>query len=181
MNRIQIHDKHFEPYLSPEVLQERVNALGQAITADYEGKEPLLIAVLNGSFMFAADLFRAVRIPASISFVKLASYEGMASSGTVLESIGLSEAIRNRHLVVLEDIIDTGRTLHHFIAQLQQQEPASISIATLLLKPSNIQFPQLPVTYTGFSIPDKFVVGYGLDYDGLGRNLPGIYQLSGSH
>jgi len=175
---LRIHGQTFEPYISAAAIQERIHALGAAIAQDYQDKAPLFVAILNGSFIFAADLLRAVPIPATVSFVKLASYEGMHSSGSITEAIGLQEDIRDRHLIIVEDIVDTGRTLHYFLQQLYLQEPASVAIAALLVKPENCVIPELKVSYTGFSIPNKFVLGYGLDYDGLGRNLPDIYQLA---
>ncbi len=176
MNNIRVHDKNFVPYLSAQAIGEKVKELARQISSDYEGKKPLILAVLNGSFMFAADLFRNLDIEAEISFIKLASYKGTTSSGNVITAIGLEESIHERHIILLEDIIDTGKTLHEFIPQLQHQGPASIKIAALLTKPEALKYP-VHADYTGFSIPNKFVVGYGLDYDGLGRNIPEIFQV----
>lgn len=177
MSTIQVHDKQFVPYLSAQDIQQRVSMLAREISTDYAGKRPLFIAILNGSFMFAADLFRQLEMEAEISFIKIASYKGMRSTGNVVSSIGLEHDIHGRDLVIVEDIVDTGKTLHHFLPTLRHQQPASLRIATLLHKPEATEFP-LKLDYIGFSIPNKFVVGYGLDYDGLGRNYEEIYQLA---
>jgi hypoxanthine phosphoribosyltransferase len=177
MNTIQVHDKQFIPYLDAATIDTKVKELAERISSDYAGKRPLFIAVLNGSFLFAADLFRNLTIDAEISFIKLASYKGTSSSGNVITAIGLEESLFGRHIILLEDIIDTGKTLHEFMPQLEHQGPASVCVAALLTKPEALQYP-LRATYTGFEIPNKFVVGYGLDYDGLGRNIPEIYQLA---
>lgn len=177
MSTIQVHDKQFVPYLTAEKIQQRILELAQAISTDYAHTKPLFIAILNGSFMFAADLFRRVTVDAEISFIKVASYKGMRSTGNVVTSIGLEQDIYGRHLIIVEDIVDTGKTLHNFLPTLQHQQPASLKIVTLLHKPEATEFP-LTLDYVGFSIPNKFVVGYGLDYDGLGRNYNEIYQLA---
>jgi hypoxanthine phosphoribosyltransferase len=177
MSTIQVHDKQFVPYLSAAEIQQRVADLARQISADYAHTRPLFIAILNGSFMFAADLFRQVTIDAEISFIKVASYKGMRSSGNVVTSIGLEQDIYGRDLIIVEDIVDTGKTLHNFLPTLQHQQPSSLKIATLLHKPEATEF-TLSLDYVGFSIPNKFVVGYGLDYDGLGRNYNEIYQLA---
>jgi hypoxanthine phosphoribosyltransferase len=176
MPQIKVHDKTFETYLSEEKIQEKVKELAAAINRDYDDKRPLFIAILNGAFMFAADLFKYINIPAEISFIKLASYKGMKSSGSVITAIGLDQDLYNRDVVIVEDIVDTGRTLHEFLPKLEHQQPSSLKIATLLHKPEATVHP-LTLNYVGFTIPNKFVVGYGLDYDGLGRNLKEIYQL----
>jgi hypoxanthine phosphoribosyltransferase len=176
MPQIKVHDKSFETYLSEQDIQEKIKELAAAINRDYADKRPLFIAILNGSFMFAADLFKYITIPAEISFIKLASYKGMKSSGNVITAIGLDEDLYNRDVIIVEDIVDTGKTLFKFIPSLEHQQPSSLKIATLLHKPEATVHP-LTLDYVGFSIPNKFVVGYGLDYDGLGRNLKEIYQL----
>lgn len=176
MSVIRVHDKSFEPYLTAEQVQETVKRLAGELSRDYEGKKPLFIAVLNGAFMFAADLFKHLAIEAEVSFIKLASYKGTKSSGRVLTAIGLDHDIYQRHVVILEDIVDTGKTLTEFMPQLTHQHPASIKICALLHKPEATVNP-LKIDYLGFTIPNKFVVGYGLDYDGLGRNIPEIYKL----
>ncbi len=176
-NSITVLDKTFVPYLSEAEIQEKIGVLGQQLNKDYEGKTPLFIAVLNGSFMFAADLFKRVDIPAEICFIKLASYKGTQSTGHVITAIGLDSNIKDRHVVILEDIIDTGKTLHTFLPQLVNQQPKSLKIAVLLHKPEATEYP-ISIDYCCFSIPNKFVLGYGLDYDGLGRNSKDIYQLA---
>ncbi len=174
--RIQVHDKHFEIYLSKTQLQQRIQELAALISKDYEGKNVVFIAILNGCFMFAADIFKHLAINSEISFIKLASYKGLNSSGDVTTAIGLDIDLNRRHVVILEDIIDTGKTLHFFLPQIHHMHPASIKVAALLHKAEMTQY-EVPIDYTGFVIPNKFVVGYGLDYDGLGRNYKDIYQL----
>lgn len=176
MELVKVHDKYFTPYLSQDDIADRVKQLAAQINLDYAEKKPLLIAILNGSFMFAADLFRHLTIPAEISFIKLASYQGTKSTGKVITAIGLDTNISGRHVIIVEDIIDTGKTLNEFLPQLLTHQPLSMKVAVLLHKP-DATVHQVPVDYTCFSIPNKFVVGYGLDYDSLGRNLPAIYQL----
>lgn len=146
------------------------------ISKDLAGKKPLFIAILNGSFMFAADIFKHLTIEAEISFIKLVSYKGTKSTGNVVTSIGLDEDLYGRTVVILEDIVDTGKTLHRFLPQLEHQQPERLLIASLLSKPEALAHP-IKIDYLGFSVPNKFLLGYGLDYDGLGRNLPEIYQL----
>jgi hypoxanthine phosphoribosyltransferase len=176
MSVVTVHDKSFEIYLSDEVILKRVKEMAATISKDYEGKRPLFIAILNGSFMFASDLFKHLTTEAEICFIKLASYKGMKSSGNVVTSIGLEDDLFGKEVIIVEDIVDTGKTLHNFLPKLLHQQPKSLKIATLLNKPQATEFP-LQLDYVGFSIPNKFVVGYGLDYDGLGRNLKEIYQL----
>jgi hypoxanthine phosphoribosyltransferase len=176
MSHIKVHDKEFEVYLSADTIQQRVNELARAINRDYEGKRPLFIAILNGSFMFASDLFKQLSIEAELCFIKLASYKGMKSSGKVVTSIGLEEDLFGKDVIIVEDIVDTGKTLHEFLPKLMHQQPRSLRIVALLHKSEATTFP-LTIDYTGFDIPNKFVVGYGLDYDGLGRNLREIYQV----
>lgn len=176
MSDIQVLDKLFEPYITAVAIEQTVQQMANQINIDYLGKEPLFIAILNGSFMFASDIFKKITVPAKISFIKLASYKGTSSSGNVVTAIGLSESIKDRHIILLEDIIDTGKTLSEFLPQLMNQNPASLKIASLLVKPDALQYP-VHADYKGFEIDNRFVLGYGLDYDGLGRNLPEIYQL----
>ncbi len=166
---MQVLDKSFKLYLDAETIQKRIAALADQINADYQGKQPLFIGILNGSFMFTADLYKKITVASTITFIKLVSYKGTSSTGTVITSIGLEENISGRDVIIVEDIVDTGKTLSEFLPSLQQQQPASIRICTLLHKPEALQYP-LTVDYIGFNIPTKFVVGYGLDYDGFGRN-----------
>jgi hypoxanthine phosphoribosyltransferase len=173
---IQVLDKTFVPYLTESVIQERIAQLGVQISIDYKDKNPVFIGILNGSFMFAADLFKHITTPSTISFIKLVSYKGTTSSGTVITSIGLEEDLTDKDVILVEDIVDTGKTMSEFIPSLLKLQPASIKICTLLQKPEALQFP-LEVDYVGFNIPNKFVVGYGLDYDGFGRNYKEIFQI----
>ncbi|MBN9351954.1 MAG: hypoxanthine phosphoribosyltransferase [Chitinophagaceae bacterium] len=174
---IIVHDKQFVPYISSEEIEKQVSRLAREIERDYAGKRPLFIAILNGAFMFASDLFKHLEIEAEICFIKLASYKGTKSTGKVITAIGLDEELYKRHVIILEDIVDTGKTLHEFLPQLDHNHPSSLKIAALLNKPDS-QIYDVKVDYLGFTIPNKFVLGYGLDYDGLGRNLDSIYQLT---
>jgi hypoxanthine phosphoribosyltransferase len=174
---MQIRDLTFELMFSEAQVQARVRELGAALTEEYAGKNPLFISILSGAFVFASDLIRSFDGDCEVGFVKLASYVGTRSSGDVQTVMGLEKNLRDRHLIVVEDIVDTGRTLHFFLDHLRQQEPASICTATFLRKPEAAQFP-VQVDHVGFDIEDKFVVGYGLDYDGWGRNLPGVWVVS---
>jgi hypoxanthine phosphoribosyltransferase len=176
MSTIQVHDKVFTTYLSEAAIQERVKTIAETINKDYQGKKPLFIAILNGSFIFAADLFKYLTIPTEITFIKLASYKGMKSTGNVITSIGLDAELYGKDVIIIEDIVDTGKTLYNFLPKLKDHHPTSLKIAALLHKPDATKFP-LTLDYVGFSIPDKFVIGYGLDYDGMGRNLKEIYQV----
>jgi hypoxanthine phosphoribosyltransferase len=173
---IKVHDKSFETYLSEETIQQRIKEIAAEINKEYAGKRPLFIAILNGSFMFASDLFKNLDIEAELCFIKLASYKGMKSSGKVVTSIGLDDDLFGKEVVIVEDIVDTGKTLHNFLPKLLHMQPKSLKIVTLLHKSEATEFP-LTLNHVGFDIPNKFVVGYGLDYDGLGRNLKEIYQL----
>jgi hypoxanthine phosphoribosyltransferase len=177
MSLIQVHGKSFEPYLTADMIAAAIKRMAGAINHDYAGKRPLFIGILNGAFMFASDLFKELTVEAEICFIKLASYKGTKSSGHVTTSIGLDIDLFERHVIVIEDIIDTGRTLSEFLPQLQRQQPASLKMAALLHKPEATVYP-INIDYLGFTIPNKFVVGYGLDYDGLGRNLKEIYRLA---
>lgn len=176
MQTIRVHDKLFKPYISAGQISAAVKKLAAQIDADYAEKKPLFIAILNGSFIFAADLFKALSIPAEICFIKLASYKGTKSTGQVITSIGLDTELFDRDVIILEDIIDTGNTLNQFLPQLEHQQPKSLKICALLHKKEATVFP-IQIDYLGFEIPDRFVVGYGLDYDGYGRNIGEIYQL----
>lgn len=173
---IQVNDKKFQPYLTVGQIDEQIKRVAGEINRDYAGKRPLFIAILNGSFMFASDLFKELDIDAEICFIKLASYKGTRSTGHVITSIGLDQPLKDRHVIIIEDIVDTGKTLNEFLPQLGDQQPASLKIASLLHKPDALIFP-IKIDYLGFSVPNKFLLGYGLDYDGLARNLKEIYQL----
>ncbi len=176
MSIVKIKDKTFETSITEEQIKQRVKEVAQQISKDMEGKNPLLIGVLNGSFMFAADLMREITIPCEISFVKLASYEGILSTGKVTEVMGLSEDISGRTVIIVEDIIDTGRTMHQMLNSLSVRRPASLHICTLFVKPDKLEEP-IDIDYAAFSIPNDFIVGYGLDYDQQGRGLREIYTL----
>ena len=173
---VQIHDLSFVPFIDQAQIQTRIEALAKEIDTHFTGKDPLFLAVLNGAFLFAADLLRELQCKPEISFVKVSSYQGTQSSGRVDELIGLQTSLKDRHVVVLEDILDTGVTMHKIFTLLESEQPASISICTLLLKPEAYKGKHQP-EFVGFEIPDKFVVGYGLDYKEYGRELKSIYQL----
>lgn len=173
---IQLHDCQFSTYIFEEEIIARIVMLAEQLDKEYAGKQPLFLAVLNGSFMFASDLLKRVTIPCEISFIRLSSYQDTQSTGKVKEVLGLNEDIQNRHVVVLEDIVDTGHTVHGLLEQLRERGPASVEVAALLLKPDCLQHP-LDIKYVAKPIPNDFVVGYGLDYNGLGRNLRDIYKI----
>ncbi|MEL6923155.1 MAG: hypoxanthine phosphoribosyltransferase [Bacteroidota bacterium] len=172
---VQVLDLAFRQIISPEDIQARVAELGVELEQRMAGRKPLMLGVLNGSFIFAADLIRACHFDCAVSFVKLSSYAGTQSTGKVTTLIGLDENLKGRDLIVVEDIIDTGQTLHAFLQTLQRFQPASITVVSLLVKPDAIEY-DFPIDLVGFNIPNEFVIGYGLDYNDIGRNLPGIYQ-----
>ncbi len=177
MQRVTAHERTFEQYLSAEKIQHRILALGKEIHQQYAEKNPIFIGVLNGAFIFTADLVRACKIHCEISFIKVSSYKGMDSTGKLTTQLGLNKNITGRHIILVEDIVDTGNTFSNLLPELQKETPESIAIATLLLKPDALQYNDLPLTYVGFEIPNKFVIGYGLDYDESGRQWDSIYQL----
>lgn len=166
----------FRPFIERADIQARVAAIGQSISRDYSGRYPLLVCVLNGAAPFAIDLFRALDIDAEITFIRLKSYEGTSSSGSVKQIMGLQEDLAGRDVIIVEDIIDTGRTMKRLEADIRALGPASVRIATLLFKPQALQVPVEP-DYVGFEIPGKFIIGYGLDIDGMARNLNDIYVI----
>ena len=178
MKTIKILDKEFCISITEAQINEAVQALANKINADHKGcdEPPLFLAVLNGAFMFAANLIKRIDFPCEISFVKLASYHGERSSGKVTELIGISDALVGRNIIVIEDIVDTGNTYESLMATLQRHHPKSVKIATLLLKPE-VYKKQQHLNYVAMEIPNEFIVGYGLDYNGLGRNLPDIYTV----
>jgi hypoxanthine phosphoribosyltransferase len=173
---IKVKDKDFEISIDASVIAAAVQKMAIEINRDYEGKNPLFLAILNGSFIFAADLIRKITIPCQISFVKLASYSGTTSTEDVKELIGLNEEITGRHLVIVEDIVDTGITLEKLLKDLEKFEPASVRLACLTFKEKAFK-KSFRIDYLGITIPNEFVVGYGLDYDGYGRNLSDIYKI----
>ncbi|KXO17358.1 hypoxanthine phosphoribosyltransferase [Prevotella bivia] len=176
MSRVTILDKTFETSIPEAEILERVKRVAEQINKDMAGKNPLFLAVLNGSFIFAADLMRFINIPSEISFVKLASYEGTTSTGEIKEVIGLNEDISGRDVIIVEDIVDTGSTMKRMLETLGTRNPRSLHICTLLLKPGKLAVP-LNVEYVAMEIPNDFIVGYGLDYDQQGRSLRDIYTL----
>jgi hypoxanthine phosphoribosyltransferase len=176
LQTIKIHDKVFVKTITREDIDREVKKVAEMINRDYAGKRPLLLGVLNGSFMFVADLMKHLDIECEISFVKLSSYQGTATTGVIREVIGLSEDIAGRDVIVIEDIVDTGITMQRMLETLGERNPASVAIASLFLKPARLKVP-VDVKYSAFTIPDRFIVGYGLDYDGLGRNLPDVYDV----
>jgi hypoxanthine phosphoribosyltransferase len=176
MKEIRILDKIFREFITEEAIRSRVENLAIQLNNDLAGKDVVFLGILNGAFLFAADLFRRIEIEAKISFVKLASYEGTSSSGTIKELIGWNEDIKNKTVVIIEDIVDTGNTLERIVDELIIRKVSEIRIAAMFYKPAAYK-KSIKLDYVGFEIPNDFVVGYGLDYDGYGRNLPSIYRL----
>ncbi len=176
MKQIKVKDKTFEVSIPAETLHREIVRVASEINRDYEGREPIFLPILNGSFIFAADLLREVCLPCEISFIKLASYQGTQSTGTIREVIGLAQDITGRDVIIVEDIIDSGLTMAHMIETLQKHNPASIKVCSLLVKPAALKV-QIPIHYRAMDIPNDFIVGYGLDYDGFGRNTKDIYTL----
>ena len=177
MGEVTYQGLTFEPYIRREEIAKQVERLAEEIRRDYEGKNPLFLCVLNGAFIFAADLFRACDVQdAEITFIRFKSYEGMASTGDVKEIMGLTEDIGGRHIIIVEDIIDSGVTADQLRKELAKRNPASVKMVSLLFKPEALKVGAGP-EYVGFEIPSKFILGYGLDLDGLARNLPDIYVL----
>jgi len=173
---ITLKDKQFKPYLSAEEIRQSAAQLGAQLSKDYEGKHPLFVCVLNGSFIFAADLLRYFNGACDIAFVKLKSYSGMQSSGQLQVVLDIQENMSGRDVVIIEDIVDTGHTLSKFLPIMQTRNPASLKVVSLLVKPDALQG-RVVVDYVGMNIPNDFIVGYGLDYDGEGRHLPDIYVV----
>ncbi len=179
MGLIKVHDKYFEPYIDKTRIADTVASLAQQIKADLKDETPLFVSILNGSFVLTADLMRAYESDCEITFVKLASYEKTQSTGKVNQLLGINEDLTGRTIVVLEDIIDTGNTLQKIYDILGKEPIKELKIATLFFKPDVFK-KELHIDYVGIEIPDNFILGYGLDYDGLGRNLPDIYKLAKS-
>ena len=173
---IKIKDLEFIPYVTHSDILERIRELAININDDYKNKNPLFIAVLNGSFMFASDLMKQVDVRSELTFIKVSSYEGIESTGSIKEMIGIGQSITDRHIVIIEDIVDTGNTITHLLNEMSKMDPSSIEVVTLFSKPESHET-KLYIKYTGFDIPNKFIVGYGLDYDGYGRNYQDVYQL----
>ena len=178
MNTVRVKDKEFALSIPEEKILCEIDRLAAQLNRDLEGKNPLFLCVLNGSFVFAADLLRRITIPAEITFVKLASYQGTDTTGVVKEMIGLSDDIAGRTVVIVEDIVDTGHTMQKLIRDLEARAPEAVHVCTLLLKPEKLKV-ELDIKYVALEIPNDFIVGYGLDYDGYGRNLRDIYTIVG--
>ena len=176
MSRVTIKDKTFEVSIPEAQVKERVRELAQQMSRDLEGKNPLFLGVLNGAFIFAADLMREMTIPCEISFVKLASYQGTTSTGTIKEVIGINEDLTGRTVVIVEDIVESGLTIKRMMEQIGTRNPASVQVCTLFFKPEKLK-EDLSLDYVAFSIPNDFIVGYGLDYDQQGRQLRDVYSL----
>jgi hypoxanthine phosphoribosyltransferase len=176
MEYIKVHEKHFQSYLSENSIRKRVVELGEKITTDFQGKELFVVGVLSGAFIFLADLCREISIPIEISFIGISSYEGIESKGVIKRTIALNANLKGKNVLIVEDIVDTGSSMNHLISEILSYQPAHIFTASLLFKPDAFRF-NYTLDYVGFEIPNKFVLGYGLDYNGLGRNLPSIYQL----
>ena len=175
-NYVQVHDRYFKPFITEGVIQKEVSRLAQEMNRDLAGKDPIFLGILNGAFMFAGDLYKQLVFPCQISFLKLASYSGTISTGSVKQLIGINLDLKDRVVVVLEDIVDTGVTLETIIRQLSGYEPREIRVATLLHKP-DATVREVKLDYVGIRIPNHFILGYGLDYDGYGRNFRDIYQI----
>ena len=173
---VRLNDRSFRLYKSESEILTAVRNVAHSINEDYIGKRPLLIPILNGSFMFASDLIKDLMLDCELCFVKASSYQGTNSTGQVTSIIGLSENIEGRHIIIIEDIVDTGNTLAKILPVFREQNPASLKIASLLFKPDALKN-DIQIDYVGIEIPNEFIVGYGLDYDGLGRNLRDIYQV----
>ena len=176
MDSIKIKDKSFRVSIPEAEIKTRVKALAEQMSKDLEGKNPIFLAVLNGAFIFAADLMREMTIPCEISFVKLASYQGTTSTGKVKEVFGINENLSGRTVVIVEDIVESGQTMKQMIESLGTRNPASVQICTLFFKPEKLK-EELTLDYVAFRIPDDFILGYGLDYDGLGRELKDVYTI----
>lgn len=176
MDTIKIKDKEFELFISQQEIESAIDKIALKISEDLAGKDPLFVCVLNGSFMYASELMKRVHIPSEVTFVKVSSYQGAQSTGVIKEVLGLQEDIKGRTVVIVEDIIDTGYTMEMILKQLSEKQPAEIKVSTLLLKPKALKV-DLQIDYAAMEIPSDFIVGYGLDYDGYGRNFPNIYKI----
>ena len=177
MGKIQVQDKFFEKFISTDEIDAAVQKVAEGINRDYAGKNPLFLAMLNGAIVFAADLLRKITIPCEISFVKYTSYSGTQTTETINELIGLTEDLMGRHVIILEDIVDTGITMNKLLQDIQKKNPEDVKVACFCFKPEAFRH-FFSIDYLGMSIPNAFIVGYGLDYDGQGRNLPDIYKIS---
>lgn len=176
MKTIQVGDRTFEIMIENDNINKRTRLIGLQLNLEYENRCPIFIGVLNGSFLFMADLLKEMEIPCEVGFIRVSSYKGTESSGEVKEAFGMPENLQGRDIILVEDIVDTGFTLKYILEKVYLQQPASVRVCSLLYKPAAIQTPIKELEYIGFEIPNEFVVGYGLDYDGLGRNLKDIYR-----
>ena len=176
MSIVKIKDKTFKTSIPEAEILKKVQVVADRLNKDYEGKTPVFLAVLNGAFIFAADLMRMITVPSEISFVKYASYEGTSSTGSMKTLMGLNQDLAGRHVVIVEDIVDSGFTMTHMIEDLKKMNPASVEVCSLLVKPGNLKV-DLDINYAVMEIPNDFIVGYGLDYDQEGRNLRDIYTI----
>jgi hypoxanthine phosphoribosyltransferase len=176
MNKIQIHDKQFEILLENDTICKRTRLIGIQLNVAFENRCPVFVGVLNGSFLFMADLLKEIDISCEVGFIRVASYHGTESSGEIQEAFGLPNDLAGRDVIIIEDIVDTGLTLNYILEKVHAQQPASVTACSLLFKPAALKKPIKELNYVGFEIPNEFVVGYGLDYNGLGRNLKDIYR-----
>jgi hypoxanthine phosphoribosyltransferase len=176
MTKVQVRELVFEKFISREEIDVAVQKVADEINRDFEGKNPLLLAILNGAFIFASDLMRKITIPCEITFVKFSSYSGTTTTSSVKELIGVDEDLKDRHVIIVEDIVDTGITMEKLLGDVKKKNPAGVKVACFCFKPDAFQ-KEYPIDYIGLSIPNDFIVGYGLDYDGYGRNLPDIYKI----
>ena len=177
MNTVTLHDKTFRPFISASEIETAIEKLANEIQKDYQNLSPIFIGILNGSFLFTADLVRKFEGDCEVTFLRMASYEGTNTTGKVNTVLGLKETLKDRHVIIIEDIVDTGNTIEKLVEELNKEKPASLKIATLLYKPKAYQ-KNIPINYVAITVGNEFLVGYGLDYDGLGRNLKDIYIIN---
>ena len=179
MGTIRLHDKTFKPFLTKNEIQKAIQNLGKVLNEEYKDKNPVFLGVLNGCFLFVADLVREFEGNCEVSFIKLSSYEGTASTGNIRQLIGLNSSLKERDILILEDIVDTGNTVRELVRLVEEHHPASVKIATLLYKPDAYKFSsEIPIDFAAMEVGNEFLVGYGLDYDELGRNLKDIYIIT---
>ena len=176
MSKVTLKDKTFKITIPADKIQKRIDEIASEMNRELKAKNPLFIVILNGAFLFASDLIKKIKIDCEVTFVRVASYNGTESTGKIRNLLGLHENVHNRNLVIIEDIVDRGETIHFLLTEIHKFNPADVKIITLLLKPAALKFP-VELDYVGFEVPNDFLVGYGLDYDGMGRNLNDIYVL----
>lgn len=175
--RVTIEDKTFELSIPEERILEAVDKCAQEINADYSGKNPLFVIVLGGAFIFGSDLVRRINAPCQISFVKITSYDGLSTTNVIKEQLPVSEDVKGRHVIIVEDIVETGQSIDYLKKRLEAFEPASVEICALSFKPEKCKLPDLKIKYVGMQLPEAFIIGYGLDYNDMGRSLKDIYSL----